>query len=595
MSEHNTNRFSGSRHMISALFFRLLPIQVLLAAIGSVDEIVSGLFAANYIGSDAIAAIGLSMPAGQFQSAVTAMLVGGSQILSGKYMGKNQMSRTQDIFSADLLITTVISLVLTAMLVAASVFDLTSVLTSDAVTRALLNRYLLGMAVGVLPFMIGQQLSAFLSLENHTRLATAATSVYVAANLAFSYLFVVLMKMDIFGLSLATSCGLWLYCLIQASYFTGGKSLLKLRLARFRKKDAAQILGVGAPGALSRGYQVIRKLAVNGLILTYVGSIGLAAHTSPDMILGIFWALPQGINVVFRMLMSVSVGEEDRQSLTDVMRTVLYRAVPLVCGVSIVLMALASPLTMLHYSDTTSEIYRLTVWGYRLLPVCMPLSVIYMVFSCYAQATGRHVLINIMSLIDGLLGVVVFSYLLVPSLGLNGVFIANICCGIVLVSGFVIYSAVKNRKLPKTIDELAVIPEDFGVSQQDRLDMAVETAEDVTSVSVRVQQFCLEKGIDARRSYYAALCLEEMAGNVVEHGFASDDKKHSADVRVACKDGELILRIKDDCIPFDPGERQSIVDPDDAAKNIGIRMTYAVAREISYQNILGMNVLTIRI
>ena len=31
------------------------------------------------------------------------------------------------------------------------------------------------------------------------------------------------------------------------------------------------------------------------------------------------------------------------------------------------------------------------------------------------------------------------------------------------------------------------------------------------------------------------------------------------------------------------------------AKNIGIRMVYAIARKIDYQNILGLNVLTIHI
>ena len=93
------NEQKANFKMITALFFRLLPIQVLLAAIGSVDEIVSSLFAGNFIGADAIGAIGLSTPIGQFTSAVTAMLVGGSQILCGKYMGRNQRSRTQEVFS----------------------------------------------------------------------------------------------------------------------------------------------------------------------------------------------------------------------------------------------------------------------------------------------------------------------------------------------------------------------------------------------------------------------------------------------------------------------------------------------------------------
>ena len=89
--------------------------------------------------------------------------------------------------------------------------------------------------------------------------------------------------------------------------------------------------------------------------------------------------------------------------------------------------------------------------------------------------------------------------------------------------------------------------------------------------------------------------MEEMAGNIVEHGFTKDKKKHTVDVRVVYKDGGLILRIKDDCVPFDPAERSAIVDPADPARNIGIRTVYAIATKISYQNILGLNVLTITV
>ena len=67
------------------------------------------------------------------------------------------------------------------------------------------------------------------------------------------------------------------------------------------------------------------------------------------------------------------------------------------------------------------------------------------------------------------------------------------------------------------------------------------------------------------------------------------------DVRVVHKDNDVILRIKDDCVPFDPGERLKMSQGDDAAKNIGIRMIFRMAGDVRYQNLLGLNVLTIRI
>ncbi|MBQ4501374.1 MAG: ATP-binding protein, partial [Spirochaetales bacterium] len=104
-----------------------------------------------------------------------------------------------------------------------------------------------------------------------------------------------------------------------------------------------------------------------------------------------------------------------------------------------------------------------------------------------------------------------------------------------------------------------------------------------------------EKGIDGNRTYLASLCLEELAGNVVDHGFNKDRKTHSVDIRVAKKNDDLILRIKDDCVMFDPAAKKNLLDPDDPAKNIGIRMVYGMADRIEYHNILGLNVITIKI
>ena len=145
------------------------------------------------------------------------------------------------------------------------------------------------------------------------------------------------------------------------------------------------------------------------------------------------------------------------------------------------------------------------------------------------------------------------------------------------------------------MEKLMVIDDDFGVPEEERMDLSLKNNQDVSAVAYKIQQFCKGRGIDERRSYLAGLAMEEMAGNIVDHGFTKDKKTHSVDVRVVHKGDTIILRIKDDCIPFDPGERRKITSGGDVMKNIGIRMVYKIAGEVSYQNILGLNVLTIKI
>ena len=89
--------------------------------------------------------------------------------------------------------------------------------------------------------------------------------------------------------------------------------------------------------------------------------------------------------------------------------------------------------------------------------------------------------------------------------------------------------------------------------------------------------------------------MEEMAGNIVTHGFGKDEKKHSVDIRVIHKEDDVILRIRDNCEAFNPSEHAKLMDPGDMGKNVGIRLVYSMASSVSYQNLLGMNVLTMRI
>ena len=583
-----------SGKIVSRLLFRLLPVQILMAAIGSINSIVSSLFASNSVGVDAMSAVGLYNPVSQLITAAGALLVSGASILCGKYMGRNEKDKVQKIYSLSITMGLVLGAVFTLILFFIGIFDLSGFLTTDPVIRPLLNQYLTGQSIGIIPFVLGGLFSAFLSLENKTKEITISSIVYIIVNVALTYLFVVVLHMEALGLALASSIGLWVHFIMEVMHFLHGSYKLHFTLKNIVREDVRDIVRIGFPGAASNGYQFIRGLIVNMLIVQYVGSVGLSAFTAANTLLNLAWAIPTGMLCVSRMLISISIGEEDRQNLIDTIRNTIYRFIPLMCIISAAIIAFAVPLTSLYYQDTSAPVFNMTVWGFRLLPVCMPLAIFRMVLSCYNQTMDRNIQVNLLEAVDGFVTVCLFSFILVPVIGINGVYIANIINGIVSMLYLFGYSILKNRRYPKNVDELIVIPDGFGAPETDRIDISLHSIDEVINISQDIQQFCLDRGIDERRSYFAALFMEEMAGNVVLHGFNKDSRPHSVDIRVVYKDASVILRIRDDCVPFDPEERQKIFDPEDITKNIGIRMVYKMADDITYNNILGLNVLTIR-
>ena len=589
------NEQKANAKTVTRLMLRLLPIQVLLAAVGSVNGIVSSFFASNFVGVAAMSAVGLYSPVNMFFSSVSLILVGGSVILCGKYMGRNQQEELQDVFSLNLLLSLLIAAFFALLFLVFALFDLTGFLTGDREVRPLFNRYLLGQTVGLIPMMLGNSFAAFLSLENKSRQTTMASLIYIAANIVLNFVFVKLLHWEAFGLALASSLGLWIFLAVELQPFLARRTHLRLRLQRPRWKEALLLYKTGLPGAASNGYQTLRGYIVNRLLELFVGSVGISAFAAANNLLAVFWSLPVGMMAVSRMLFSVSIGEEDRQTLTDVMRVMFRRFLPLMGAVCALIILCAEPLTRIFFRDPAEPVYRMTVWGLRILPLCMPLAIICMHFSSYSQSAGKTGLVYLLSALDGVICVAGFTALLIRRLGVNSVYIANVLNGVVVVLVIVGYAWMKTKRFPRNMEELMVIPDGFGVPERERLDLSIRSMEDVVSVSRRVQSFCLERGVDARRAYLAGLAMEEMAGNIVDHGFTKDKKSHSIDVRVARKEQDVILRIKDDCVPFDPGERQQLAEGDDLTKNIGIRMVFKIARQVEYQNLLGLNVLTIRI
>lgn len=112
-----------------------------------------------------------------------------------------------------------------------------------------------------------------------------------------------------------------------------------------------------------------------------------------------------------------------------------------------------------------------------------------------------------------------------------------------------------------------------------------------------VHSFCLAHGIDGSRTYAASLCLEEIASNVVEHGFQRGTKNHCL-IRVLWtkETDEITLRVRDDCPQFDFLQycAQNAYSKETFA-NIGVHLVHKKAKELVYVSILNTNTLIITI
>lgn len=579
--------------IITKMFFKLLPVQIILVAIGSLNSIIDGAMASNLIGADALTATGLFNPMVTLTNMINAVLVGGATILCGQFMGKNQLDRTKSVFTLDMLM----------VLLVGSVMAVVSLVIPSQVSYVLGARgemigkvasYMRGYSLTFAATMLSAQLSAFLQMERREKLTYFGIGGMLVLNAGLDYVLVGVLGMGMFGLGLATTISSWAFALVQGAYYLTPRAVIRFSTASIVRVDARAILAIGIPGAVTQACQMIRGLYLNHAILRYAGEDGMAAFAAIMTFGSLFYAAVAGVAASSRMLASIYTGEEDRAGLVLIIRTALTKGMALVTAVDLVFVALAVPLTNIFYQDPTTEVYRLTVWGFRIFPLSMPLACFFLIFSNLFQCTKKIAVVNVLSVVDGLVGTVLTAAFMLPLFGGMGIWYTQIINGIYPILLIILHAFVVNKRFALDAESLMTLPKDFGVPEENRIDLTIHGAEDVVHTSEKIIEFCKQHNVSPNRTYCAGLCMEEMAGNVVEHGF-NDRKKHSIDVRVVLKGDDLILRLRDDCRLFDPKERTELFTPEDVTHNIGLRMVSRIAKSMNYQNMLGLNVLTIRV
>jgi len=260
---------NANARMVTKLMFRLLPVQALLVAVDSLDGFVSSFFANNYVGVEAMSAVGLYSPINTFIGALSLMLSGGTSIVCGKYLGRNQNDKLQDVFSLNVLLTSGLSFILALVFIFMSLSNLTTVFCDDEAIRPLFNAYLIGQALGFLPNIMTNQLPVFLAFENRDDRTLISSIAYVLSSIAFNFVFVQAMRMEALGLALATTVGNWIFFAVQAQYFFTKKAHLRFSFTKPEVKEVKEIVKTGLPGASTNIYQTIRGFIVNHLIVVF--------------------------------------------------------------------------------------------------------------------------------------------------------------------------------------------------------------------------------------------------------------------------------------------------------------------------------------
>ena len=96
-----------NKDILTKLFFRLLPVQILIFAMGAVNSIVDGAVAGGCIDAGTVGVVGLYYAMIKILEATGSVLLGGCSVLCGRSMGSGDMKKTDAVFSLDIALTVI--------------------------------------------------------------------------------------------------------------------------------------------------------------------------------------------------------------------------------------------------------------------------------------------------------------------------------------------------------------------------------------------------------------------------------------------------------------------------------------------------------
>jgi hypothetical protein len=207
------------------------------------------------------------------------------------------------------------------------------------------------------------------------------------------------------------------------------------------------------------------------------------------------------------------------------------------------------------------------------------------------QVTGRERLTETISLVAGAAFPALAAYILSRFLGTTGVWFYFVAGQLLALLALCLYIRHHSGTLPWKEGAYLLLKDNLIVPKEDVLEADIHTLEDMDRVVRETEEFCLGRGESSRVSMRLALCVEEMAGNTLLHGFPKDNLPHHLSVRVIDKKNGWVVRFRDDCGAFDPVH----YIPKEGKDALGIRLALALSEETSYIYSLNLNNLTLKL
>lgn len=572
------NLLSSENKLLNSFFKNYLFGTVISVVLTILTVILNGILVGNFFGNIGLAAFGLAMPIIYANLAIGYIFSYGGSIVASNNMADEK--RVNNNFSVVCIVAVFVGIILTVLSV---VFcpNIAHILGASGESFNATVSFMNGLFLSILPLIFMYIFVNYSRIDGYPLLGLYAGLILFLLNMILDLAFVLLLKMDIFGIGLATALSTLITVFFLLTHFLSKKSSYKFNRNLEFKEELSQIIKSGLPTALNQVYNMLRTIITNNLGAMVGGVIFLGALSVQSNVYALLCSVGIGIGSTTLALGGVFYGENDKTQLEQLLEISIKYDLVLIFIISVILFIFAP--NFVYMFGNNPEVYDTAIRGLRIFAWSLPFSGLCFILLNFYNATQQLKIANYLSFAHSFLFLSAFAGIFSFLIGGDGIWISFVLCEIVTLISLPFLIKLKTNKFPKSLGDFVIVDKNEFPSEN-TYTVYVESEDELMEIVENIDDELKDNDLDDETKLKIQLILEEMGKNILTHAYKLNKNKY-LNVRILYKNTEeIVIYFQDNGIPFD-------IEADYLNKEefYGIKIIKNFSTDINYNHNLKLN------
>lgn len=429
----------GKDNVLKIFLYYAIPAILGMVAMTSA-WLIDGIFVGQFVGSEAVAAINLSMPILNFLFGIGMMISVGGGTLANIKRGEGDIHESNNFYTVTFLMVTIISILATIICILFS-REIAALLGASGSTISLVSSYLFISSIFFIGFIGNAALDMFLRSGGFPVFPIVCTTLGAVINIVLDYLFIAKFKMGLNGAAFATGAS-QIIPMIAMLIFIIKKSSWNFVKPYFDMKAIREMLFNGSSELLSNISVAISGFLFNILIMGSLGVMGVAAFSVANYIATVAMSVYWGVASAIAPGVSFNKGSGHNKRVMAFKRVGIITSLVLGLILALVIFSKGSSIAKIFVGDDI-EVINLAVHITKFYGIAIIIMGINIVASMYYTSINEPLISIIIASSRSLIVLVVGLFTLPLIFGDNGLWLSLICAEIVTLCIVVYYSKKK--------------------------------------------------------------------------------------------------------------------------------------------------------